>query len=63
MVNGHGISYKSQILTILRDSSASISGDILGSHIGISRVAIHKNIQSLKNELEELRTKTLSKLR
>ncbi len=48
MVNESVSSHKSQLLTILRNSSVPINGDTLGSRMGISRVAVHKHIHNLK---------------
>jgi len=40
---------KDQILAILRDKSAVVSGECLSAHLGISRVAIWKHIQKLQS--------------
>ncbi len=49
MVNETGTAHKSRLLALLRDSALPISGDSLGRQIGISRVAIHKHMLSLKD--------------
>lgn len=47
MVNERQRGSKSPLLLILRDSPEPLSGDALGKMLGISRVAVHKQIQSL----------------
>lgn len=48
MVNEFGTDNKSQLLALLRDGTLPISGNNLGNHIGISRVAVYKQMLSLK---------------
>ncbi|MEW5817792.1 MAG: biotin--[acetyl-CoA-carboxylase] ligase [Spirochaetota bacterium] len=40
---------KSEIVTILKNSSHPVSGEILGKQLGVSRVAVWKQVKSLKN--------------
>lgn len=47
MVNERLSNSKSRLLSLLRNSSGPISGDALGKKLGISRVAVHKQVQSL----------------
>lgn len=48
MVNEDSKSPKHIILTALRESTRPITGENLGRHLGVSRVAVHKHIQFLK---------------
>lgn len=47
MVNEKHSGSKSHLLLLLRDSPGPLSGDTLGNMLGISRVAVHKQVQSL----------------
>ena len=48
MVNESEQDPKRVLLEILRDSSAPLSGETLGAALGISRVAVHKHVRTLR---------------
>jgi BirA family biotin operon repressor/biotin-[acetyl-CoA-carboxylase] ligase len=47
MVNEPGDTHRSLILQMLRQASAPVSGEGIGTAVGISRVAVHKHIKAL----------------
>jgi BirA family biotin operon repressor/biotin-[acetyl-CoA-carboxylase] ligase len=47
MVNEIGDTHRSLILQILKEAAAPVSGEGIGTAVGISRVAVHKHIKAL----------------